>query len=96
MANERRLIDANALPFITLKDNSYWARSVCYKSDVDAAPTVDAVEVVRCGECMWYDIKEGCPLAASGMTHDGGKVKLPLPDDFCSYGKVGTNADDHG
>lgn len=42
-----RLIDADALPVTTLTDGGYWTKDVVYKSDVDAAPTVDAVEVVR-------------------------------------------------
>lgn len=85
MANERRLIDANALPFITLKDNSYWARSVCYKSDVDAAPTVDAVEVVRCRDCKYCRLC-ACPNGAQYVTCE--RYFIPkLLNDYCSYGE---------
>ena len=53
MANEKRLIDANAL-----LEKAHWIiRSdgtrvfVIHAEDVDDAPTVDAVEVVH-GRCM--------------------------------------------
>lgn len=94
MANERRLIDANALPVITLKDNSYWERHVVYKSDVDAAPTVDAVEVVRCEECRYST----APLCHKEYCKEKGILECDKPGgiafnrrvystDFCSYGE---------
>lgn len=52
--------------------------------EVNDAPTVDAVEVVRCGECANRNTC-GCPLAyavESGIGND-----LPGDDDFCSYGE---------
>lgn len=101
MANERRLIDVNGSFTINASDNTN--HSLCFGGGIisvidnyghiiceffaDDAPPVDAVEVVRCKDCTWFDFAAGCPLAASKMTHDGGKVKLPLPDDFCSYGE---------
>ena len=27
-------------------------------ADIDAQPTVDAVEVVRCKDCKWYEIEQ--------------------------------------
>ena len=52
--------------------------------EIDDAPSVDAVEVVRCKDCKQYSCaktnRKGyriCP--ASGM-----EIK---PDDFCSYGE---------
>lgn len=48
---------------------------------------VDAVEVVRCKDCLWFSNhgKAGCPLSKSGL-HKNGKP-LPLENDFCSYGE---------
>lgn len=38
---------------------------------------IDAVPVVRCGECMWYYEREGCFFSTAEIT----------PDAFCSYGE---------
>lgn len=82
MANERRLIDANALPVTTLTDGGYWTKDVVYKKNVDAALTVDAVEVVRCRDCK-HMIPQShmryCTVwhGANGMGDEG----------FCNYGE---------
>lgn len=49
---------------------------------IKAAPTVDAVEVVRCTECQYMKIKAGvcfCKVwqGYNGMSYEG----------FCSYGE---------
>ena len=56
MANEKRLIDANVfVRDLTAMKSVYDAISLdgMIKGLKDA-PTVDAVEVVRCRDCMWY------------------------------------------
>lgn len=76
-----RLIDADELTFDRLTD------SICQGQAEDVvaeAPTIDAVPVVRCGECKhWYrnkpPIDEECDI-------------FPNADDFCSYGE-GRNDD---
>lgn len=51
--SEKRLIDAEALPY-TVATFEYGQATKCVlKHDVDAAPTVDAVEVVRCRDCIY-------------------------------------------
>lgn len=52
-----RLIDADKLPYIKapiapilVGDEVVW-RNIVYKLHIDDAPTVDAVEVVRCRDC---------------------------------------------
>ena len=47
---------------------------------VDAAPTADAVPVVRCRDCRKFKTY-GCRMVASGY------------DDFCSYGERKGRAD---
>lgn len=51
--------------------------------EVIEAPTIDAVEVVRCKECKYWDkatIRKGFLIClASGMEI--------MADDYCSYGK---------
>ena len=46
---EQRLIDANALR--AKCDAPHWC---VWMSEIDDAPTVDAVEVVRCKDCKHY------------------------------------------
>jgi hypothetical protein len=73
---ERRLIDANALetkfagPFVqTYKDCREALRN---------APTIDAVEVVRCGDCAYMHVPLCCPCQISGFK---------VPDDwYCPMG----------
>ena len=54
------------------------------KDDIDEAPTVDAVPVVRCRECKYRDGTPGQPNILCGQMHE---------DDFCSYGKRKEGAD---
>ena len=44
----------------------------------DSLPTIDAVPVVRCRECIHRDGTPGQPNILCGQMHD---------DDFCSYGQ---------
>ena len=81
MANEKRLIDANALS-IQVMDASYWDNQdedVIWNL-VQDAPTVDAVEVVRCKDCKRYSQSGMCNLYLN-VSHE---MKT---DDFCSYGE---------
>ena len=87
MANEKRLIDANAF----LKDilTAGIGKTIIEYSESDIGymirkrPTVDAVEVVRCWQC------KHCDPENHHCDHHMGTV-APLrrePDDFCSYGE---------
>lgn len=57
MANEKRLIDANAIPYeehYVPDGDVQWGykKELCVcKPAIDQMPTVDAVEVVRCSYC---------------------------------------------
>ena len=89
MENEKRLIDANALK-AELKKSAEWheARRLGLYSamtHIDEQPTVDAVEVVRCRECVgrpfWEEDHNGVPVCLlSGLY-------VRSEDDFCSYGE---------
>lgn len=83
-----RLIDADWLSE-AIHDNvpapyedASWAKENCL-AEIDAAPTVDAVPVVRCRECKHCDPENyHCDHPMS--------TTAPLsrkPDDFCSYGE---------
>ena len=45
-----RLIDADALWMVTEGAHEYYERF-----EIDQAPTVDAVPVIRCKDCKWYE-----------------------------------------
>ena len=85
-SSEKRLIDANKLiDFIDVGHLRHQGE-LCY-SEVDVAnlllqaPTINAVEVVRCWECkylMFSDCYGEC-----GKGHMG----IVSPYDFCSYGE---------
>ena len=90
---EQRLIDANALPYENqvLSYDDEWCLKV---SDIENAPTVDAVEVVRCKDCLhsrelnkyekqlYLSECVGC-TRHSVSYHDA----IMMGDDFCSYGE---------
>ena len=72
-----RLIDADAIaPKLEGKFNQDYVRY---------APTIDAVPVVRCKDCIYYETgKDYLPYC----NHvDGGISDYPRADDFCSYGE---------
>ena len=80
-----RLIDAysakEALEYTLVGDTASIAERV-----IDSQPTVDAVPVVRCRECVHY--KMGVCLK---IYDDGAASRYAWqerkPDDFCSYGE---------
>ena len=70
-----RLIDADQLIKEANADGAY---GYVDAKQITDAPTVDAVEVVRCKDCKHYN--EGFCVGYHAH-HD------TLPDDFCSYGE---------
>lgn len=51
-------------------------------------PTVDAVEVVRCKDCIYFHMDIPVGFGKCSRTS-----LLPYPEDFCSYGERRTNGD---
>ena len=102
MANKKRLIDANALLKELRKElsecqkdadefggeNILWAEGIEFAIDtVKQAKPVDAVEVVRCRDCLYWEEYDGemfCLCDANLMTDTAA-------DDFCSYGERRTD-----
>ena len=84
MENKKRLVNANTLLHEYCQANG--CNEVndeicpnCFTAGLIAnAPTVDAVEVVRCWECKYRDGMPGQPNIVCWQMHD---------DDFCSYGE---------
>ena len=87
-SNEKRLIDANALIKEANADGAYGYVDAKQIAD---APTVDAVEVVRCRECKFgsWDSEPDdamvCVRTNDGFWRSG--------NDFCSYGERKEGAD---
>lgn len=86
-----RLIDADELKGKAFADPDDGEHFV-YCQDIDDAPTVDAVPVIRCRDCIhrWGDECPVCMLHtepyANAIGYKGEAVCVDM-DDFCSYGK---------
>ena len=93
LSSEKRLIDANRAMEIVRNQGSAHPNAYHLTNYATLilreAPTVDAVEVVRCREC------KHCDPENYHCDHPMGTA-APLkrkPDDFCSYGKRKGGAD---
>ena len=76
MINEKRLIDANAL---IEEANAEGAYGYVDAFQIANAPTVDAVEIVRCRDCaVPHNKYTGCPELNGLVTP---------PDFYCPFGK---------
>ena len=94
MANEKRLIDANALLRHKRKmsgadfGGEFWDEAVL-ASDIKNAPTIDVVEVVRCRECKHhYWEQEPChgkTIHYCNLPHMSG-IEV-FKEFFCYYGE---------
>lgn len=61
-----------------------------FADDVEAEPSVDAVEVVRCKDCKHYDSHgyKICKLHSVEASQFGSGENIYMErDDFCSYGE---------
>lgn len=74
-----RLIDADAL-----MDEINWLigqaaryNRVSYEDFAMRVKNAPAIEIVRCGECIWFDHREGCFFSTSEIDSEG----------FCSFGE---------
>ena len=91
-----RLIDADLLSEAIHEnvpapyDDASWAKENCL-AEIDAAPTVDAVPVVRCRECK-HRGTDDCIFHIKGEPADE-ELLLKLDNDFCSYGERKGGAD---
>ena len=83
-----RLIDADRLSE-AIYDNvsapyeeAVWAKEDCL-TEIYVAPTVDAVPVVRCRECKWWQEDNDI----GHCDNPDGLDNYAKPEDFCSYGE---------
>lgn len=88
-----RLIDADAL----LLDNTWecfdgWGNYTGAGQIIADAPTIDAVEVVRCKDCRWYRDtffrSKVNPYCVKEFDEEFGALRGGITEDsFCSYGE---------
>lgn len=82
-----RLIDADALiDSLNIRSATY---NCIINKCIEDAPTIDAVEVVRCGRCEWWKCNPNTEEygVCKKVSYDDFEVVMDS-DDFCSYGKV--------
>lgn len=82
-----RLIDADKLPHTVARFEYGQATDVVLKRDVDSAPTIDVVEVVRCRDCKNADrfkCADGITRALCDQVNLSGVMDL---DFYCAYGE---------
>ena len=99
-SSEKRLIDY----YYLAEKIECPGQPLVYWDDIEAAPTVDAVEVLRCRDCKYWGDEDGKlqdsdgALCARCTVHnyliDGRHTGwCPTENDFCSYGERKGGAD---
>lgn len=82
-----RLIDADALreDWLQNGENEYVYDANAFIESIDCAPTVGAVEVIRCKDCLWE--KTNLFAKELGIVYCSNYGKRKKQDDFCSEGE---------
>jgi hypothetical protein len=79
-----------------ISDDEVYAYRLGWNDAIDAimdcAPTADAVEVVRCKDCVYYEMLNNnehyCDAIYRNLSGDDEGVDFEPPEDhFCAYGK---------
>ena len=81
------LIDRKQIRYMwqTFNDGK-WSDGVTLQSIIDRMPTVDAVKVVRCKDCIHYDFGVCLKIYSDGAVSQYA-WQARKEDDFCSYGE---------
>ena len=99
-SSEKRLIDY----YYLAEKIECPGEPLVYWYDIEAAPTVDAVPVVRCRECKYWGDEDGKLQDSDGVLFARCKIHnylldgrhtgwCPKENDFCSYGERKEGAD---
>ena len=90
---EKRLIDANEIEELFYKQIEYGATDPknAFDDALQDAPTVDAVEVVRCKDCIHWDSETGWCNNHSAFDDNDMDWNIYNDDDFCSTGERRTD-----
>lgn len=100
LSSEKRLIDY----YYLAEKIECPGQPLVYWDDIEAAPTVDAVEVLRCRDCKYWGDEDGKSKRSDGVLFARCKVHnylidgrhtgwCPTENDFCSYGERKEGAD---
>lgn len=86
-----RLIDASSMrdDWLENGENEYVYDTNAVLDNIDSQQTVDAVPVVRCRECQWWQEDDD----VGHCDNPDGLDNYAKPEDFCSYGKRKEGAD---
>ena len=90
-----RLIDADALKERAIRVST--VKEHCYMKavgthEIDKAPTIDAVPVVRCKDCKAFVRNSEVDTDRGDCYRYGlGCIRIKKIDDFCSYGERRNN-----
>lgn len=94
MATEKRLVDANVVSakqftagLSDVSGNYYGHADVVFVSDIENAPIVDAVEVVRCKDCKHWNAHTIDGTQTLGICTEGWIRNVMPHDGFCSRGE---------
>ena len=93
--SEKRLIDY----YYLAEKIECPGQPLVYWDDIEAAPTVDAVEVLRCRDCKYWGDEDGKLQRSDGVLFARCKVHnylidgrhtgwCPTENDICSYGET--------
>lgn len=87
-----RLIDADALKAVFFRNSITtkitFADGLSIMRTLEEAPAIDAVPVVRCGECkFWRKIESSLIGEVMCCIAQGSMNVQKAADDFCSYGE---------
>lgn len=72
---------------ITYKDERLLEIIKAIDTQIEAVPSIDAVEVVRCKDCKWYETFYTLNGNEFRCCCRETKESLRNSDDFCSYGE---------
>lgn len=74
-----------------IREDEYSSNALNMLDDILSMPSVDAVEVVRCRDCRWWNKDSGeCEILEMLVDYGGHyetKHKDTAPDDYCKWGE---------
>lgn len=89
--NDEKLISVNVLrqDWLENGENDYVYDTNAVLESIDAQPTVDAVKVVRCKDCIHYRKRGGVyhDNSCAILYYGDGTHRTVCERDFCSFGK---------
>ena len=89
-----RLIDADALKGRAYRMEALDTQRVINEADIDSAPVIDAVPVIRCSDCIHSRRGTIYPMLSYCYNQKfNGNGFCTTPDGYCSYGeRAGSSA----